>query len=90
MALASPALANAFENGTKYCQYNWTPYANGRTSGNIFITAPGSATAVCFYNGGSLTVRKACSPGDDGGFWEVETDALLDAAGTYAGCIPAS
>lgn len=89
-ALASPALANAFENGTHYCQYNWTPYANGLSSGNTFITPPGSGTAQYFYNGGTLTSRRAYSPGDDGGFWEVATDGILSAPGTYAGCIPAS
>lgn len=90
-ALVTPALANAFENGTQYCQTYWTPYARGYTSGNTFITPPGAGSATYFYNGGTMTVRKVHSPyGEDGGFWEVETDGTLSAPGTYAGCTPAS
>lgn len=91
VTLASPAAADVHESGTHNCSFGYVPYARSYSTGNTWVTPPGSSLGYYYYNGITWTVRKKHSAeGTSGGFWHVQTDGSLSDPGTYPGCTNAS
>lgn len=85
---ASPATAApTAKSGSQYCQAGYTPRADAKAYGNLYLRGPGDASYSYFYIFGTTPqTRTNIGPG---GYWRayIDGDGGLDNGGTFGRCI---